>query len=80
MAQKETGHWKDNSKKKSFNQQNSVKTKKGCGQTQLTHYRRPLNPSMFCGLDASNLNSEFKNPSSILATTFSRSVLVIAVD
>ena len=32
MAQKETGQRKENSKKKSFNQQNSVKTKKGTGK------------------------------------------------
>ena len=38
-------------------------------QTQFTHYRRPLNPRRFCGLDAGNLNSEFKNPSANLART-----------
>ena len=32
MAQKEIGQRKENSKKKSFNQQNSVKTKKGTGK------------------------------------------------
>ena len=68
MAQKETGQRETNSKKK------LLKTKvdqdqKRHQQTPLTHYGRPLNPSRFYGLDASNLNSEFKNPSSNLART-----------
>ena len=68
MAQKETGLGKK-IEEEIMKQTKLGQDQKRHQQTPLTHYRRPLNPSRFYGLDASKLNSKIKNASSNLART-----------